>query len=265
MGLRHLHCRTAWPHRFRGSRDPQSVRGRTARGLQFEATCNCNFANNYPYAIGPRLGLAYQIDSKTVLRAGFGVVYNSTASPTLPASNSARTNLLPANSGQITGLFKDGIPGEVQPKWPSFEPNVGMAPGSVVNFPLLMDPNSGRPARQLQWTIGLQREISRNLVVEASYVANRGVWWTANALNPLNTMSLDTLRAYGFNDFTSSTEARLLTTSVSSLTSAQKATLAARGITGHPVRELPQPIRTCANRCWLILSTVPASRFLART
>jgi len=208
-------------------------------GLQFEATCHCNFASNYPYAIGPRLGLAYQIDSKTVLRAGFGVVYNSTASPTLPASNSAGTNSLPANSGQITGLFKDGIPGEVQPKWPSFEPNVGMAPGSVVNFPLLMDPNSGRPARQLQWTIGLQREISRNLVVEASYVANRGVWWTENALNPLNTMSLDTLRAYGFHDFTSSSEARLLTTSISSLTSAQKATLAARGITGQPYANFP--------------------------
>ena len=49
--------------------------------LQFEATCKCNFANNYPYAIGPRLGLAYQIDSKTVLRAGFGVVYNATLLP----------------------------------------------------------------------------------------------------------------------------------------------------------------------------------------
>ena len=35
----------------------------------YEATCNCKFANAYPYAIGPRLGVAYQIDSKTVIRA----------------------------------------------------------------------------------------------------------------------------------------------------------------------------------------------------
>ena len=208
-------------------------------GLQFEATCHCNFANNYPYALGPRLGLAYQIDSKTVLRAGFGVVYNSTASPTLPASNSAETNSLTPNSGDITGLFKDGMPGSVQPRWPAFEANVGQAPGSVVGMPLLLDQNSGRPARQLQWNIGLQREVSRNLVVEASYVANRGVWWTANALNPLNTVSLDTLRAHGFNDFTSSTEARLLTTPVASLTSAQRSTLAARGITGIPYPDFP--------------------------
>ena len=208
-------------------------------GLQFEATCKCNFADNYPYAIGPRLGVAYQINSKTVLRAGFGVVYNSTTSPTLPASNDAATNTLPANSGEITGLFKDGIPASVQPKWPSFEPNVGMAPGSVIGMPLLMDPNSGRPARQMQWNIGLQREITRNLVVEASYVGNRGVWWNANALNPLNTLSLNTLRAYGFNDFTSSTEARLLTTPVASLTPAQRSTLAARGITGIPYANFP--------------------------
>jgi len=39
-------------------------------------TCGCQFyQNTYPYAIGPRLGLAYQIDPKTVLRAGWGVNY----------------------------------------------------------------------------------------------------------------------------------------------------------------------------------------------
>ena len=41
--------------------------------------CNCNFATNYPLAFGPRVGLAYQITPKTVFRAGFGVVYGSTA------------------------------------------------------------------------------------------------------------------------------------------------------------------------------------------
>lgn len=39
----------------------------------YEATCNCQFSHNYPFAFGPRLGAAYQIDSKTVLRAGAGV------------------------------------------------------------------------------------------------------------------------------------------------------------------------------------------------
>jgi hypothetical protein len=217
--------------------------------LQFEAACKCNFADNYPFAVGPRLGAAYQLDTKTVLRAGFGVVYNATLLPAGSSSNSSATNTLPGNSGQITGLFKDGIPTEVQPKWPSFDPNNGHPVGGVVGMPNLLDSNAGRPARLLQWNIGLQREIYRDLVVEASYVANRGVWWgssallagqaTANGLAPFNIISQDTLRAYGFKDFTSSTEALLLTRTVAGLTPAQRSTLAARGITGIPYSNFP--------------------------
>ena len=41
--------------------------------------CNCDIAHNYPYAAAPRLGAAYQINSKTVFRVGFGIVYGGTA------------------------------------------------------------------------------------------------------------------------------------------------------------------------------------------
>src|SRR4029077_18034512 len=41
----------------------------------YQATCNCPFANNYPWGFGPRLGFAYQVLPKTVLRGGFGVAY----------------------------------------------------------------------------------------------------------------------------------------------------------------------------------------------
>ena len=104
--------------------------------------------------------------------------------------------------------------------------------GGVIGMPDLLDPNAGRPARLLQWSIGLQREINRNLVVEASYVGNRGVWWSAPGLAPLNSLSADTLKRYGFNDFTSQTEANLLTALVSSLATntATRTTLASRGI-----------------------------------
>jgi len=206
---------------------------------QFEATCNCNFAANYPYAVGPRLGLAYQFDRKTVMRAGFGAVYNATATNSGSFSNSASSNTLPANSGQITGLFKDGMPASVHAVWPSFDPATGQGVGTVIPMPNLLDPNAGRPARLFQWSIGVQREITRDLVVETSYVANRGSWWTASALAPLNALSVDTLRAYGFNDFTSATESALLTTTVANLTAAQRNTLAARGITGIPYANFP--------------------------
>ena len=80
-------------------------------GRAYEATCNCNFAHPYPFAIGPRLGVAYQINPKTVIRGGFGVVYNSTSNQTGSYSNNAATGT--PGFGQIVGLLKDGIPAGV--------------------------------------------------------------------------------------------------------------------------------------------------------
>src|SRR5215469_4600414 len=43
----------------------------------YGATCKCNFNDNYPYAFGPRLGIAYKLDDKTVLRIGGGISYGT--------------------------------------------------------------------------------------------------------------------------------------------------------------------------------------------
>ena len=199
-------------------------------GAQFEATCKCNFASNYALAVGPRVGAAYQINSKTVIRAGLGVVYNATATASGSQANTAQTSAVTANSGQTVGLLKDGIPASVQPVWPSFDSGVGHPVGGVIAMPALLDNNAGRPARLLQWSIGLQREINRNLVVEASYVGNRGTWWSAAALAPLNSISQATLAKYGFTNYTSSEEAAMLTSTVAGLTAARRSVLASRGV-----------------------------------
>jgi hypothetical protein len=127
--------------------------------------------------------------------------------------------------------------------WPTFSAAAGQGVGTVVAAPTFLDPNAGRPARLLQYTVDLQHEFSRNLVVEAGYVGNRGVWWEANsATNPLapqNALNPQTLRNLGFTDFTSATESALLTTPISSLIPSQQATLAARGIGFLPYANFP--------------------------
>lgn len=207
---------------------------------QFENTCNCNFADNYMKAWGPRLGVAYQINPKTIFRAGIGIVYNATSTASGTSTQSAVSGAVPGNSGQIISMFQDGLPAAgVRAVWPSTDPGVGQAPGAVITMPQLLNQNAGRPARLVQWSIGFQREVTRNTVVEASYVGNRGVWWTANALNTLNSISEDKLRAYGFNNFASATESALLTTTVANLNATQRTTLAQRGITGQPYANFP--------------------------
>src|SRR6185437_11928548 len=149
---------------LRSRRSSRIRRPRRLGGQIFEATCNCNFAQNYPYAIGPRLGVAYQIDRKTVIRGGVGVVYNSTSNQTGSTTNTASANT-PA-FGQIVGRLQDGIPSDVSITWPTLTANAGQAVGSVVGSPTWLDRNAGRPMRLVQWNATLQREVGRNLVLE---------------------------------------------------------------------------------------------------
>ncbi|HEV8417020.1 MAG TPA: TonB-dependent receptor [Bryobacteraceae bacterium] len=203
--------------------------------LIYEANCNCQFANNYPYAIGPRLGAAYQIDSKTVIRGGVGLVYGSldSSAATGAASNSASAST--PGFGQIAGLLQNGIPSSVQAAWPTLNnPASGQAPGAVVGAPTLLDQNTGRPMRLLQWNVNVQREIGRNLVVDAGYVGNRGVWETAGSgLAPQNQFSQATLAALGVHssDLSNPTLSSAFNTTISALTTAQKQALAGVGLT----------------------------------
>jgi hypothetical protein len=127
----------------------------------------------------------------------------------------------------------------LHPVWPAFDPASNIAPGTVAGAPTFIDPNAGRPSRQFQWSLGVQRELTRNLVVEASYVANRVSWLNAGALASLNAVSVDTLAHYGFTDFNSASDAALLNATISSLTTAQKNTLAARGVNLTPYSGFP--------------------------
>jgi hypothetical protein len=81
----------------------------------------------------------------------------------------------------------------------SFDPGLRPRPGQIDSPPGLVDANAGRPPRIAQWSIGLQREITRDLVVEASYVGNRGAWFEANSLVDLNALTPQRLGAYGLN------------------------------------------------------------------
>jgi hypothetical protein len=85
--------------------------------------------------------------------------------------------------------------------WPNFDPGKlpipsnGLLPPASPNT--IFNP-SARPPRTLQWSIGVQREVRRDLVVEVSYVGNRGVWWSAEGLDQYqcNCLTDQTLAAY---------------------------------------------------------------------
>lgn len=183
--------------------------------------CNCELAKNYPWAFAPRLGAAYQINSKTVLRAGWGIVYNGT-----PDNNGATAGIpvpVPVNSpafGQPVMTLRNGIPFSPT-KWPNFDPGQFPSPGTITAPKVYLDQNAGRPARQVQWSLGVQREIGRNLAVEAAYVANRGVWWSAPALVDVNALTPQMIASVGL-DINNAADRTLLTSPMNSTTAAQR-------------------------------------------
>jgi hypothetical protein len=162
---------------------PNPAAGNLPGGVIFEATCKCDFAKNYPFGFGPRLGVAYQITPKTVFRAGWGVSYGQTSANNMWSLRFGSNVPFAAPAfGAPAMLLKDGVP--IQPVWPDFNPGQFPAnPASPSYFLTMIDRSAGRPPRQMMWSIGLQRQLTTNLAIEATYVGNRGVWWTSSMID----------------------------------------------------------------------------------
>ncbi len=172
----------------------------------FEATCGCNFVSNYPYAIGPRLGIAYQINPKTVFRGGWGIAYGF--APDINIQNTADVTNTPTG---VNAFLPLNVPGTIpQPVWPNFSPSQTPLPGATTSgFLSYLDPHASRPPRQNQWSAGVQREITHNAVIEASYVGNRGVWWTG-PLGYINQVGPAGFAAYGLSPYSNAADNLLL-------------------------------------------------------
>jgi len=172
----------------------------------FEATCGCKFVSAYPYAVGPRLGIAYALNSKTVFRGGWGLIY--AVPPDINLQNTADITNTPTS---INGYFPLNVAGTIpQPTWPNF--NVGQTPlpgQTTSGFLSYLDPGAARPARQNQFSAGVQREITPNTLIEAAYVANRGVWWPG-PLGYLNQVSPAAFAAFGLSPYTNAADNLLL-------------------------------------------------------
>ena len=188
--------------------------------ILYEATCNCSFANNYPFAFGPRVGVAYQITPKTVFRAGIGIAYDGTATAATGTASASPSNAFSAPGfGTEAMTLQNGVPPSYVLPWPNLTagayPNPNF-PASLNGPTSVVDQNAGRPARQVQWSAGLQREIGHDLIVEAGYVGNRGAWWLSSNLDNYNALTPQALFAQYGLDVNSLADRTILTAPVSS-------------------------------------------------
>jgi hypothetical protein len=160
-------------------------------------TCNCQFYQSpYPFALGPRFGVAYQIDPKTVFRGGWGVNYQFAATQ---GGGIVNTNGSYPLAG-VNPFVNIETPGAiVSPAWPVTTVNRYPVAGTVGGTPASFAPdqNQLRPPRINQFSAGIQRQITNDFILDASYVANRGVWEPGGPLGFLSQISPATYASYG--------------------------------------------------------------------
>lgn len=127
----------------------------------------------------PRLGLAYNLTPKTVIRSGFGVShvhFNRLGGENLLAYNlpniiNTRIDQLPSQGRCAAGQSPQTC---FRPTQDGYPPNLlDPAFASVANNRVNYLPADTRTAYVMSWHFGIQRELPGNFVLDVAYVGNR--------------------------------------------------------------------------------------------
>jgi len=176
--------------------------------LPTPSVCNPDYplscrVNSSPTNLAPRIGLAYRLNSKTVLQAGYGLFYSRFQGGTID-------NLFTTGNGlyqpsiSLTGCLQSPtctssqqLQTAVGPAFPAALTGVpaGIATSSVGLQ--LAAPNLKTPYSE-QGNIGIQREITSDLSINVSYVWSRGV--QLYGVRDLNLPLTTTNFTYAIND-----------------------------------------------------------------
>ena len=117
-----------------------------------------------------RAGMAYQINNKTVFRAGYGKYYLNPTNQGQTQGYSLSTQLISSNDGGRTPTYALGNP---FPSGIQTPPGSSLGPLTFLGRNLTyVNPNFVTPSVN-QFSAGFQRELPWKIVLEASYVGSR--------------------------------------------------------------------------------------------
>ncbi len=149
-------------------------------GEVFVTPSNRSVANTYTKGFGPRVGLAYRLTPKFVLRAGYGIFYNTfNFGPTGDVGYGFDGFLQSTN--WFTTYNNDGATpwGGISNPWPYGGPNLptGTSLGPLTQLGATVTGAirtwNAVPYTQT-WSLGFQRELPGNILIDANYLGTKG-------------------------------------------------------------------------------------------
>lgn len=143
----------------------------------------------YNKAFAPRVGIAYSLDSKTSIRAGYGIFFMQDFYPGWNAGVATDGfNLSQSFSSTDAGLtpaflLQSGVPQNFQKP-----PFLAMDYLNGQNAPNYRPADANRLPYAQQWNLSIERQISANTYAGIAYVANKGTRLVSQ-INPLNAIN----------------------------------------------------------------------------
>lgn len=138
-------------------------------------------------AFAPRIGIAYAIDSKTVVRTGYGIFFTQAFYPGWGGGMSLDgLNPNPSFSSTVSGLqpafyLDNGFPAY------SSAPNRSPGADNGLN-PQYRPADANRRSYSQQWNFTVERQLGNDSLVSAAYVASKGSRLPSQ-LNPINVLN----------------------------------------------------------------------------
>jgi hypothetical protein len=174
---------------------------------QINPVCNCGgavlfagqngvskYVNNFDWKdYGPRLGFAYRVSDKWVLRGGFGIVYigeYDSATPTVAqvGFTTSGSFVSPDNGLTPALLLKNGVPSISFPTASQLNSSfgavpIGTNPTNAIDF---FQPTGRREGYMEQYNFNIQRALGKDMVIEVGYLGNEGHHLASSANITLN-------------------------------------------------------------------------------
>ena len=182
--------------------NPDGVAGRLAFAGSGSSCKSACYGAPYPEkpwhkGFAPRLGVAYAMDQKTVVRAGYGIFFGQAFYPgwgggmSLDGFNLHQTFGTSPNGASTNPAFylDNGVPVPAQlPPFINAGFDNGQSPSQANGNGSAYRPvDANRRPYSQQWNLTIERQLPQGIALSAAYVGNKGSRLTSS-LNPVNVL-----------------------------------------------------------------------------